>query len=68
MEYSVIDVAKILIKLIKNTENYDDWITYIDDRPYNDMRYYISNEKVKELGWNIEIDFFSGIKNLLQKK
>lgn len=64
MEYSVMEVAKILIKLIKGTENYDDWIDYIEDRPYNDMRYYISNSKVKYLGWNIEVDFMTGIKEL----
>ena len=65
MEYSVMDIAKLLIKMIKNTENYDEWITYIEDRPYNDERYYISNQKVKDLGWNIEIDLLSGLKNLI---
>jgi dTDP-glucose 4,6-dehydratase/UDP-glucose 4,6-dehydratase len=64
MEYSVMEIAKILIKLIKNTENYDEWIEYIEDRPYNDMRYYISNSKVKALGWNIEMDFMTGIQEL----
>jgi len=64
MEYSVMEIAKILIKLIKNTEKYDDWIEYIEDRPYNDMRYYISNSKVKALGWTIEKDFMTGIKEL----
>ena len=53
MEYSVMDVAKILIKMIKNTENYDEWIEYIKDRPFNDQRYYISNQKLKDLGWGI---------------
>ena len=41
------EIAKILIKMIKNTEDYDEWIEYIEDRPYNDQRYYISNQKVK---------------------
>lgn len=65
MEYSVMSVAKMLIKLIKNTDDYDKWITYIEDRPFNDQRYYISNDKVKELGWSITIDFTDGIKNLV---
>jgi nucleoside-diphosphate-sugar epimerase len=64
MEYSVMEVAKILIKFIKGTDNYDEWIEYIEDRPYNDMRYYISNSKVKALGWNIEKEFISGVKEL----
>ena len=65
MEYSVLDVAKLLIKMIKNTENYDDYIEYIDDRPYNDMRYYISNQKLKDLGWNIDVDLLSGLDDLI---
>lgn len=65
MEYSVMDVAKILIKMIKSTENYDEWIEYIEDRPFNDQRYYISNQKLKDLGWIINISFFEGLKYLV---
>ena len=59
------EVARILIKIIKKTENYDEWITYIEDRPFNDQRYYISNEKVKNLGWSISIDFMDGLQKLI---
>jgi dTDP-glucose 4,6-dehydratase len=65
MEYSVLDIAKMLIKLMKNTESYDEWIEYIEDRPFNDKRYYISNQKVKELGWEIKMNFEDGIKKLI---
>jgi UDP-glucose 4,6-dehydratase len=65
MEFSVLDIAKMLIKLIKHTDKYDEWIEYIDDRPFNDKRYYISNEKVKSLGWEISVNFEDGIKNLI---
>jgi dTDP-glucose 4,6-dehydratase len=65
MEYSVLDIAKILIKMMKNTENYDEYIEYIEDRPYNDMRYYISNQKLKDLGWNIEVDLLTGLDELV---
>jgi dTDP-glucose 4,6-dehydratase len=65
MEFSVMEIAKILIKLIKKTENYDEWIEYIDDRPFNDQRYYISNQKLKDLGWNIEISLMNGLNELL---
>jgi dTDP-glucose 4,6-dehydratase len=65
MEYSVVDVAKTLIKMIKNTDDYDKWIEYIEDRPYNDKRYYISNKKLKDLGWDIKVKFEDGIYNLV---
>tara|TARA_Y100000991_G_C21959085_1_gene343569 strand:- start:945 stop:1895 length:951 start_codon:yes stop_codon:yes gene_type:complete len=61
MEYSVLDVAKILIKKIKKTEKYEDWIEFIEDRPFNDQRYYISNKKLKDLGWNIKVNLLDGL-------
>ena len=65
MEYSVAEIAQTLIKMIKKTEDYDKWITYIEDRPFNDQRYYISNKKVKDLGWGITIELVDGLKNLI---
>jgi len=65
MEYSVLEVAKLLIKMIKNTENFREWIEYVKDRPFNDKRYYISNQKLKKLGWEIAVDFIEGLKKLV---
>lgn len=65
MEHSIIDVARMLIRDIRHTEEYDDWITYIEDRPFNDKRYYISNQKLKELGWQLNVGFAEGIRMLL---
>jgi UDP-glucose 4,6-dehydratase len=75
-EYSVYHVAKMLIQKIKKIDdeygddegkcNYDDYIEYIEDRPFNDKRYYISNEKIKKLGWNIEENFDKGIDELIE--
>jgi 3,5-epimerase/4-reductase len=65
MEYSVMEVAKILIEMIKGTDDYDEWIEYVEDRPYNDQRYYISNQKLKDLGWEIQVNFLDGLYDLL---
>jgi dTDP-glucose 4,6-dehydratase/UDP-glucose 4,6-dehydratase len=50
--------------MIQHTDDYEEWIEYVDDRPFNDKRYYISNEKVKSLGWEIKVKFEDGIKKL----
>jgi UDP-glucose 4,6-dehydratase len=65
MEYSVMEVAEILIKMIKHTDQTDQWIEYIKDRPFNDQRYYISNQKLKDLGWNIKYNLMDGLKQLI---
>ena len=65
-EYTVKYVAEMLIKKIKKTDNYGEHIEYIIDRPFNDKRYYISNEKIKNLGWDITQNFEEGIDNLIE--
>jgi UDP-glucose 4,6-dehydratase len=70
-EYSVNDVAKIMLGSwygISEREilfQWDNYIDYIPDRPYNDVRYFISNEKLKALGWDITYTFERGIKELV---
>ena len=65
MEYPIMEIARILIKAIHKTEDYDKWISYIEDRPFNDQRYYISNQKLKDLGWEITFGFEEGILQLI---
>lgn len=65
-ERSVIDVTKLLVKKIKNDDNYENYVTFVDDRPFNDKRYLISNEKLKELGWEQKVSFDDGIDLLLK--
>lgn len=66
-EYSVMQIAQILIRLIHRTEDYDQWISYIPDRPFNDQRYYISNAKLKGLGWEVKTDLMTGLNDLVSR-
>ena len=73
MEYSILEIAKKLIHLVvypqlspeDPTIDYNKHITYIEDRPYNDQRYYISNDRLKSLGWKITTTLDTGLKNLI---
>ena len=65
-EYTVTQVAEMLIEKITGTNDYYRWIKYIEDRPFNNKRYYISNQKVKDLRWSIDIDFDKGIEELIE--
>ena len=65
-EYTVTQIANMLIEKITKTTDYDKWISHIEDRPFNDKRYYISNQKVKDLGWSILTEFDNGIDEVIQ--
>ncbi len=64
-EYSVLDVSRILVYKMKN-DDADNHIEYIRDREFNDKRYYISNNKLKSLGWEQTIDFNEGINKCIE--
>ena len=65
-EYTVLEIAQMLIQKIHPKDKCDQWIEYVDDRPFNDKRYYISNKKVKDLGWEIQMEFEKGIQELVE--
>ena len=65
MEFSVMEISKKLIEKMKGTTDYDKWIEYIPDRPFNDQRYYISNQKLKDLGWNVKVSLDDGLNELI---
>ena len=64
-EYSVLEIAEILVKFIKKTDSFEEYVKFIADRPFNDSRYFISNQKLKDLGWEIKINFDDGILKLI---
>ncbi len=68
MEISILELAKKIYELSKVKSSWTDSIEYIEDRPFNDQRYYISNEKLKNMGWEITIKLEDGLKELLKIK
>lgn len=66
-EYSVMEMAKILTKLIKDDDDYTKYITYVPDRIFNDCRYYISSAKLNKLGWKpTHNDFIGNLKVMIE--
>lgn len=65
--YKIIDLAKLLVKLIKNDEdNLHKYIQFVPDRNFNDFRYLINSEKLEKLGWKPKINFDEGLKRTIQ--
>jgi len=62
---SVRDILKNYKREPTHKQIHNKWITYIEDRPFNDQRYYISNQKLKDLGWDITVSFDEGLKMLI---
>ena len=66
IEYSVMDITKSLVKLMKNKEDISDHIEYVEDRKYNDKRYFISFQKLVDMGWKQEVFLDEGLKKTIE--
>lgn len=71
-EYTIMELAKILLELFYPDTDFDDlsnmdkYIEYVDDRHFNDSRYYISSEKLEALGWApVKTDFKENLRKLI---
>lgn len=72
-EYNVIDVAKTIISLIypninvQEKEQLDKHLVYVEDRKFNDARYFISSDKLELLGWKVnKTNFKENVRELIE--
>lgn len=64
-EISVIELAKYLISMmkgIKGDEGIKEYLDFVEDRPYNDLRYAMDSNKLHLLGWIPNVSWKEGIK------
>lgn len=64
-EISMIDLAHYLIDILGDG-NKTELVKYVEDRKFNDKRYYICDQKLKALGWECQTDFKTGIEKTIE--
>jgi len=64
-EYSVLDVARIMLEEFGVKGDWMSRIEYIPDRPFNDKRYFINHDKLAGLGWKPIVEFRDGLRKLI---
>ncbi|MQL86000.1 hypothetical protein Taro_018516 [Colocasia esculenta] len=63
-ERRVIDVAKDVCKLFKLDP--DTVIKFVENRPFNDQRYFLDDQKLKNLGWSEHTTWDEGLNKTLE--
>jgi dTDP-glucose 4,6-dehydratase len=58
-EYTVLDVARILVDKMTDNTSLDAHIEFVEDRPFNDFRYSVDTTQLRELGWEEKFTNFS---------
>jgi len=61
-EKANIEVARALIKLAGLEDREDQLMTFVEDRAFNDLRYYINSARLHELGWQEQMSWEDGLR------
>jgi len=59
--FSNLDVAHRLLASFGLTEKESEFIEYVEDRLFNDKRYWIDSSEIKRLGWTQQVNFDEGL-------
>ena len=64
----VIKLAKLLIKKIKDNQDVDvnSYLKFVEDRQFNDLRYYILGDKLKNLDWKPQVQLSEGLNKTIE--
>lgn len=65
-EVSNLTVAKTLLKIFGLQDKEDEYITFVPDRKFNDLRYTINSSKLHALGWKEEMSWEDGLKTTVE--
>jgi len=60
-----INNISIIEKILEYMNKSKDLIEFVGDRPGHDFRYSLDSSKIKKIGWKIETDFETGLKNTI---
>lgn len=65
-EYTVLQVIQVILKKINGDRaNLNDYITFVDDRPFQDLRYSVDTTSLRALGWEPRTTFEQAVDALL---
>jgi dTDP-D-glucose 4,6-dehydratase len=59
--FSNLDVARRLLKAFGLDDKESEYLEHVEDRLFNDLRYYIDTSETEKLGWKPEVTFEDGL-------
>jgi UDP-glucose 4,6-dehydratase len=65
-EISNIDVARALLKIFGLEDKEDEYLSFVPDRKFNDLRYTINSSKLHKLGWKEEMPWEEGLQTTVE--
>ena len=51
---------------MKPNDDPTDWKIYVEDRNFNDLRYFVNIDKLNKLGWYEQVNFYDGLYDVIK--
>ncbi len=67
-EYTVLEVVKTVLSILHPDDSIENWIEFIEDRPFQDYRYSINISELSKLGWKNNFSFVEAICDVINHK
>lgn len=64
-EYSVMEVISEIVSLMKPGDPVARWVKFVPDRDFQDYRYSVDAQKLRDLGWASRISFKDSIRRIV---
>ncbi|KAI9099802.1 hypothetical protein DFS34DRAFT_506631 [Phlyctochytrium arcticum] len=65
-EISNLELTRYLLKKMSLEAKSSQLIEFVEDRPFNDMRYAIDSNKLEQMGWKPKVKFEEGIERTIE--
>uniref|UniRef100_A0A8C8DEX0 dTDP-D-glucose 4,6-dehydratase n=1 Tax=Oryzias sinensis TaxID=183150 RepID=A0A8C8DEX0_9TELE len=67
-EVPILGLAQQLVKMVRNVPDSEvgEWLEFVPDRPQVELRYPISSEKLRRLGWGAQVSWAEGIRQTVR--
>lgn len=64
-EFSALQMTHKLISVLKSGDNPNDWIDFVEDRHFHDVRYIVNPKTLFDLGWTQKTSFDEGFEKTI---
>lgn len=68
IEKNVMEVVEFILNIMKPGEHIYNWIEFVEDRAFQDYRYYIDTTELYNLGWKEQISFEEAVLDIIKYK
>ena len=65
-EYNVLQVVEKILAIMSPGKTITDVVEFVEDRAFQDYRYFIDSTALRKLGWHDEITFDDAVRNMLE--